>query len=159
MRKEEQERRQRRRRNLIWRGAEGKNKEERRKFVEGIIELTLGRGVGEESRVKGVKEREGEGRSIVLIVEMGREEDKRELIRRNNELWRRWKIVVDEDLTWEERGFRWKMVEKAREERAKGRVAVVANRRIWIDGREIVWDEGRGRWVGKGMERKRGEEK
>jgi len=34
----------------------------------------------------------------------------------------------------EERRVRWKLVKRARTERARGRVVVVTNRRIWIDG-------------------------
>jgi len=39
-------------------------------------------------------------------------------------------VGVDEDLMLEERRVRWKLVERAR-----GRVVVVTNRRIWIDGK------------------------
>jgi len=59
-------------------------------------------------------------------------------------------VGVDEDLTLEERRVRWKLVERARTERARGRVVVVTNRRIWIEGKAWGWD------LEKGREGKRG---
>jgi len=55
-------------------------------------------------------------------------------------------VGVNEDLTLEERRVRWKLVERARTERARGRVVVVTNRRIWIDGKAWGWDMEKGRW-------------
>lgn len=69
----------------------------------------------------------------VLLVEMEEMLDKKEVLRRGKER-RRWGVRVDEDLTMEER-MRWRMVEAARQERAKGRRAVVTNRKLWVDGR------------------------
>jgi len=40
----------------------------------------------------------------------------------------------------EERRVRWKLVERARTERARGRVVVTTNRKIWIDGKVWRWD-------------------
>jgi len=50
---------------------------------------------------------------------------------------------MDEDLTMEERRVRWKLVERAKTERARGRVVVTTNRRIWIDGK--AWGMGLGK--------------
>jgi len=55
-------------------------------------------------------------------------------------------VGVDEDLTMEERKVRWKLVERARTERARGKVIVTINRRIWIDRRAWGWDLERDRW-------------
>jgi len=49
-------------------------------------------------------------------------------------------VGVDEDLTMEERRVRWKLVERTRTERARGRVVVTTNRKIWIDGKVWGWD-------------------
>lgn len=38
------------------------------------------------------------------------------------------------------------MIEKAREEKRKGREAVVENRRLWIDGKEWSWIEEKKYW-------------
>jgi len=60
---------------------------------------------------------------------MGKVEEKKELLERmgdKEELG----MGVDEDLTMEERRVRWKLVERARTERARGRVVVTTNRRI-----------------------------
>lgn len=46
----------------------------------------------------------------------------------------------------EERKTRWRMVEKAREERAKGNWMFVDNRRIWVNGRAWRWDTGEEKW-------------
>lgn len=61
------------------------------------------------------------------------------------EIRRNWGVGVDEDLTMEERRVRWKLVERARLERAKRNVVMTTNRRIWIHGRAWGWDkEGNG---------------
>jgi len=54
-------------------------------------------------------------------------------------------VGVDEDLTMEERRVRWKLVKRARTERARGRV-LTTNRRIWIDRRVWGWDLEKDRW-------------
>lgn len=68
------------------------------------------------------------------MVEMEEMLDRKEVLRRGKEIRRRWGVRVDEDLTMEER-MRWRMVEAARQERAKGRRAMVTNRKLWVNGR------------------------
>ncbi|KMQ85732.1 hypothetical protein RF55_15539 [Lasius niger] len=97
-------------------------------------------------RVRGVEERIGEGGREILLVIMEKEEDKEELLERSGEIKRRWEIIVDEDLTREERKIRWKIEEKARMERRRERKVVNDNRRIWIEGIKWKWDEEKGRW-------------
>lgn len=46
----------------------------------------------------------------------------------------------------EERRVRWRLVERARKERAKGKVVVTTNRRIWVDGKAWGWDNERNGW-------------
>jgi len=40
----------------------------------------------------------------------------------------------------EEKRVRWKLVERTKTERVRGRVVVTTNRRIWIDGKAWGWD-------------------
>ncbi|KMQ86293.1 hypothetical protein RF55_14747 [Lasius niger] len=108
-RKEEQERRERRKKNLIWRGIEEENKEERRGEMEWIVGV-----LGKKGRVENVEEKKGEGGRIVLLVELKEVWDKEELWEKREEVWKRWGVNMDEDLTMEERRYRWKIREKAR---------------------------------------------
>lgn len=47
---------------------------------------------------------------------------------------------MDEDLFMEERRMRWRMMETAKRERAKGKRIVVMNRELWAEGRRWNWD-------------------
>lgn len=94
-----------------------------------------------------------------------------ELLEKGWEIRRNWSVGIDEDLTMEERRVRWKLVERTRKERAKGKTVVTTNRRIWVDGKAWEWDNERngwGRWrgrrrkiirLGKGKREKLGKEK
>jgi len=141
MREGEEEKRRERRRNVVWRGLERGSAEERKRVVEEIMKEELGRRV----EIGEVSERRGSV-GVVLIVRMKKLEEKKELLERGWEIRRNWGVGVDEDLTLEERKVRWKMVERARTERARGRVVVVTNRRLWIDGKAWGWDLEKGRW-------------
>lgn len=135
----------RRERNMVWREVIGEDKEKRRGYIEEIMRKVLGR----EVRLRSVEERVGEAGRWVLLAEMVDLSDKREVLRRREEIGRRWRLRVDEDLTLEERRMRWRMMEAARCERARGIRTVVTNRKLWVDGVRWRWDE-----VGKaGMER------
>jgi len=103
--------------------------------IEGIVREELGRKV----EIKEVRERRGSAR-MVLIASMGRARDKKDLLERGWEIRKNWGAGVDEDLTMEERRVRWKLVERATTERARGRVVVTTNRKIWIDGKVWGWD-------------------
>ncbi|KMQ91715.1 hypothetical protein RF55_8377 [Lasius niger] len=153
-RKEEQVRREMRRRNVIWRGIEGDSPEERSRMMIMLAERVLGRKV----KVRGVEERIGEGGKEILLVIMEMEEDKEELLEKSGEIRRKWEIIVDEDLTWDERRLKWRIAEKARVERRRGRKVVNDNRRIWIEGKEWKWDEEEERWKEwEGEEDRKGE--
>ncbi|KMQ90533.1 hypothetical protein RF55_9482 [Lasius niger] len=96
----------------------------------------------------------------MVIVKLGSEEQKKEVLRRRKGLKGK-KIWIEEDLTWEERRLRWRLREIAREEVEKGRRAWVVQERIRIDGewwwnkeKEVLLD-GMGRSRGK----RRGREK
>lgn len=49
--------------------------------------------------------------------------------------------------TMEERRVRWRMVERARIEREKGRNVMVTNRRMWVEGEEWRWDKESENWM------------
>lgn len=66
----------------------------------------------------------------VQIMELEREEDKKELLKKGWKIKRKWGIGVDEDLTMMERKIRFKIVERARMERVRGRSVVATNRRL-----------------------------
>ncbi|XP_024869348.1 uncharacterized protein LOC112453038 [Temnothorax curvispinosus] len=125
---------------LIWRRVTGEGPKEKRKFVETITESVLGRIVP----IRRVREAAGTDWKGTIFMELEEVDDKEELIRRNDEIWRRWEVGVDELLTMEERVYRHKLVKKAREERQKGRSVILTNRRLWIDAKEVKWDEERG---------------
>lgn len=40
----------------------------------------------------------------------------------------------------EERRVRWRLMERARTERAKGKMVVTTNRRVWVNGKAWGWD-------------------
>lgn len=134
----------RRERNMMWREVIGEDKEKKRGYIEEIMRKVLGR----EVRLRSVEERVGEAGRWVLLAEMVDLSDKREVLRRREEIGRRWRLGVDEDLTLEERRMRWRMVEAARRERARGRRAVVTNRELWVDGVRWRWDEVKLGWRG-----------
>lgn len=106
-----------------------------------MVEEVLGR----KGRVRGVEERMGEGGNIVLLVKMEGELDKEELWEKKGEVWR-WGIKMDEDLTMQEKRYRWKIREKASLERWKERRVEANNREIWIEGKEWCWAEEEKRW-------------
>lgn len=74
--------------------------------------------------------------------------DKREVLRKGEEIGRRW--GVDEVLFMEERKLRWRMVETAKRERAKGRRDVVTNRELRWKGEDGAGTRIReGGWEGR----------
>ncbi|KMQ89045.1 hypothetical protein RF55_11362 [Lasius niger] len=103
-----------------------------------LLEKVLGRKVG----VRGVEEKLGEGGRRILLVVMEKGEDRDEVLARKGEVWGRWRMVVDEDLTREEGKMKWRIKEKARLERNKRNWVVYDSRRLWIGN-------------GNGMKRKR----
>lgn len=58
--------------------------------------------LGREIKLERLEERVNEGGRWVLLVEM----DRKEVLRRGEEIGRRWRVGVDEDLTMEERRMR-----------------------------------------------------
>lgn len=85
----------------MWRGVEGVNREERRLMVEKYAEGALGR----EIRIREIGEVKGENERIIVIVEMKKEEDRKELLEKERLIWKKWGVGV-KDLTAEERKLR-----------------------------------------------------
>lgn len=69
-----EEERKKRERNVIWRGVDGENDEERLWLVEEILKRTLRK----EVEIRGMRERKGEGGRWVMIVKLKKKEDKEE---------------------------------------------------------------------------------
>lgn len=65
------------------------------------------------------------------------------MLEKGEEIGRRWRVGVDEDLTMEERKRKWRMVEMARRERAKGKKVEVSNRELRVEGRRWTWNKER----------------
>jgi len=78
---------------------------------------------------------------------MSEGEDKEEIMGRREKIWDGWGVSVEEDLSKEERKVRWRVREKAREERRRGKKVVYEGERIWIEGREWRWNEEEGEWM------------
>lgn len=124
--RKEKEDRQRKERNVVFREVEKEDRKERRCFIIEIMWKVLDRVV----RLRRIEERRGKAGRWVLLVKRKEIADKKEVLERGEEIGRRWGVGVDEDLSMEERRLRWKMVEAARKERAKGKRAVVTNREL-----------------------------
>lgn len=69
-------------------------------------------------------------------MEMKREKDKDKVMRKGAELWKKWRVTVDEDLTMKKRRVKWSMVERAKKERREGKV-VAGNKRMWAERKEL----------------------
>lgn len=69
-------------------------------------------------------------------MQMEKVKDKKEVLEKGTEIGRLWRVGVDEDLSMEERRKRWKMVEAARREKARGRRVEMNNREMWVEGRK-----------------------
>ncbi|XP_036148468.1 histone-lysine N-methyltransferase, H3 lysine-79 specific-like [Monomorium pharaonis] len=136
-----------RRRNIIWKGVEGEGAIERKAIIEGIMKRELEK----EVEIGIVTERVEKKGMMVVITEVVREENRDWLLEKRAEIKSRWEVRLDEDLSMEERKIRWRMLDRANEERNKGKKVYVGNRSMWVDGVEWVWNKG------KEWERKKGE--
>lgn len=138
---------------MIWRGIEGDTAEDRSKLMKMLAERVLGRKV----EVRRVEERIGGGKGLLLVI-MKKELDRDALLERREEIVRRWGVLIDEDLTRDERKLKWRIKEKARLEGKRGRRVEFDSGGIWIKGKEWKWSEEEGRWIeSEGEERREGE--
>ncbi|KMQ83364.1 hypothetical protein RF55_20235 [Lasius niger] len=106
--------------------------------------MLMERILGKKVKIRGEKERlEDKGKRMLLVVM--EEKDKDEVLEKRREIEKRWGMIMDEDLTREERKMKWRIKEKAMERR-RGRRVEYDNRKIWIEGTEWKWDEELERW-------------
>lgn len=54
---------------------------------------------------------------------------------KGEKIGRLWRVKMNEDLTMEERRRRWRIMEMARRERARGKRVEVSNRELQVEGR------------------------
>lgn len=92
---------------------EGRCEEEREWKLNRILE-----GSGE--KVKGIRERRGDKREIVMTAEFCDEGNAKGIMENKGKIRMCWGVRVDEDLTMREKRRRWRMVEKARREIERG---------------------------------------
>ncbi|XP_046145873.1 vicilin-like seed storage protein At2g18540 [Osmia bicornis bicornis] len=138
----EEERKERRKRSIVWKGVDGRDKEERSRRINIMIQLELGK----KTEPRKMTEVLGEGGRRVILTELETEEDRRKIMWRKTEIWKRWRVTVEEDLSREERKIRWLIRERAKEERAKGKKVEYTSRRIWVDDQEWIWNEKERKW-------------
>ncbi|XP_046142809.1 golgin subfamily A member 6-like protein 6 [Osmia bicornis bicornis] len=141
----ERERKERRSRTIVWKNVGGEEKEERGRRIKIMLQMELGKKV----EIRKMTEVTGDGGRKIVLTELEEEDDCRKILRKKNYIWEFWKVSVKEDLSREERRIRWKIKEKAREERAKGKEVEFSNRRLWIEGKEWLWEERKGEWKQK----------
>lgn len=104
------------------------------------------RAISRVARISRIDERSGEAGRWTLITELEEVEDKEDVLERGGEIRWKWGVGVDEDLMIGERRLRWRIVEAAKRERAKGTRVVAANRELWVEGVKWNWDEEEKRW-------------
>ena len=112
---------------------EGRMKE----AAEGILKL-----IGAEVKVREIR-RIGDGNDNgreMLVVKLENEDQKWEVMGKKNRLRGRGEIIT-EDLTWRERKIRWRLMEIAKKEEAKGNRAWVKGGRIRLEGKWWKWNE------------------
>lgn len=90
----------------------------------------------------------GKSKKEIALVELKEWEAKQKIMREKSKLGER-KIYIDHDLTKEEREVQRMMVERAREERIKGRKVKVGYRKLTIDRTQFIWNEEREMIVAK----------
>lgn len=76
------------------------------------------------------------------IVELGSEENKREVMQNKSKLRNRrgGQIYINDDLTKEERDIQKKIRQRAMEERSKGKQAKIGYSKLIIDGQTWKWN-------------------
>lgn len=140
-RRMEQKERQERRNNVLIRGLRRRDEKGRKEEVEELLkELGVESGTEE---IKEIRARKGEGSgggSGGIIVKLKGREQKRAVMVGRGKV-REKGIRIEDDLTWEERRMKWKIEDRAWEERRKGRRVWVGYGRIQVEGRWWIWNE------------------
>lgn len=138
-----------RERRLVVKGVKG-DSWAMRKEVRKLLEQCLQKEVD----VEKIEERKGVQGERFLIVQLKEREDRRQVLQSRERIADNFGVLVDEDLSFEERRARWKIRERAMVERRAGRLVVEESRRLGVDG--VWW-----KWGGEGKEwlRERSEER
>lgn len=76
----------------------------------------------------------------MLVIEVGNEKEKREIMENKRKLRGR-EIWIEDDLTWKERRAKWMLMQVAIRKEAEGRKVWLKQGRIQIEGKWWVWDE------------------
>lgn len=108
-------------------------------LMEEILKRTLRREVG----IRGIEKRKEKGRRWVIIVELKKIKAKKEMLGKEEEIGRLWRVGINVDLTIEKRKRRWKIIKLARKERAKGKKIEVSNKELRMESRRWIWNEAR----------------
>lgn len=131
-----------RRNNIVIKGLEKKEKGMEEIEIEFLKnEFGLKEGVGKIIIV-------GKSKKEIALVELKDWKAKQKIMIEKNKLGER-KIYIDHDLTKKERKVQRMIIERAREERVKGRKVKVGYRKLIIDGTQFIWNEEREMIVAK----------
>lgn len=131
-----------RRNNLVIRGL----KKEKKSIKETAMEF-LEKEFGAKEGVKRMHAVGKEGKEVI-IIEMKSWEQKEEIMREKKKLGSR-RIYIDHDMTEEEREVQRKLRERAKKEKADGRMVKVGYKKIEIQGKKYVWSEEESRIIEK----------
>lgn len=132
----ERQEREERRKNIIIKGLKVKNGK-RREAIEEVLNKIGTKVEIREIRKIGTGKEEGEE---MVVVKVGGEEQKREIMRKKGNLKGRGEKIL-EDWTWKERKMRWNLERIAEKEERKGNKVGIGYGKIWINGKWWKWDE------------------
>lgn len=138
-RKESEELREK---NLVVKGIKGDGwsaRMEMRRILEKVF--------GEEVEVVRMEDRRNGAGEGIMIVMVGSKEERQKVLQLRGRLREEFGVVVDEDLSYEDRRLRWRIKIKAVEERRAGKMVVEEPRRIGIDGAWWTWVQAEVKWV------------
>ena len=132
--------RRRRRNNIVVRGAaigsETGKKEKIEKMISEINEMKVD--------IEQVYE-VGKGSNKMTVMKSKSWEDKRKIMSKRKELGKKYECYLDDDLTRLEGQIQKEIRRIAMEEREKGKKVTIGYQKMWIDNREMRWNESRGK--------------
>lgn len=84
-----------------------------------------------------------------MIIAVCKDEKEKTNIMRNKSKIGRERVFIDNDLSWDERIIRGKVLEKARELRGKGKRIKVGFNKITTEEEEWMWNKREDKWFRK----------
>ncbi|XP_071582204.1 uncharacterized protein [Temnothorax nylanderi] len=129
----------RRRNNIIVKEATGGNETERKEKVEKLVEEINKTKVAIEE-VHDI----GYGGNKMIMLKYRNWESKREIMRTRKELGKKFDSFLDDDLTKMERQIQKEIRKRAKEEREAGKKTTIGYQKMWVDGKELIWNESEG---------------